>query len=155
MSARSRWSSVASGPPLGHCRGRSILRRSRLHFPCIWATHYKAEKCSRCMQSVARSGVARVSRVRASSLFTAGEAVCGRLCVVRSTCCELYLQRRMCAFIRFVRHVRGRWYDAEYARSIGGCYRIPKRPGQRTIWRDHWNVSACSVQEWCHLKSRI
>ena len=79
---------VAFGPQLAHCRGRSVLRGSRLQFPCIWATHYKAEWCSRCMQSVARSGDARVSCVRASSLFAAGKAVCGRLCVVRSTCSQ-------------------------------------------------------------------
>ena len=77
---------VASGPQFLHCRGRSVLRESRLHFPCIWATHYKAEECSRCMQSVARSGDARVSCVRESPLFAVGEAVCGRLYVVRSTC---------------------------------------------------------------------
>jgi hypothetical protein len=79
---------VASGPRLLHCRGRSVLRGSRLEFPCIWATHYKAEECSRCMQSVARSGDARVSCVRTSPLFAAGEAVCGRVCVVRPTCFE-------------------------------------------------------------------
>lgn len=74
---------VASGPRLLHCRSRSVLRRSRLQFPCIEATHCKAEECSRCMQSVARSGDARISCVRASPLFASQEAVCRRLCVAR------------------------------------------------------------------------
>ena len=34
---------VASGPSLVHCRGRGVLRGSRLQLPCIWASHYKAE----------------------------------------------------------------------------------------------------------------
>ena len=107
---------VASGPRLLHCRDWSVLRGSRLEFPCIWATHFKAEECSRCMQSVARSGDARVSCVRASPLFAAGEAVCGRLCVARSTCFEsLFTKTKFClyAYGQVQEHwMRIKWLDS-------------------------------------------
>ena len=107
---------VAFGPRLLHCRGRSLLRVSRLQFPCIWVTHYKAEECSRCMQSVARSGDARVSCVRKNSLFAAEEAVCGRVVVVRSTCFGgLFTKTHviLCAIRQEQeRQIRGEWYES-------------------------------------------
>ena len=137
---------VASGPRLAHCRGRSLRRGSRLQFPCIWVTHYKAEKCSRCKQSVARSGDARVSCVRASSLCAAGEAVCGRVCVVRLTCFESLFTKThvlsLCILSGTGTIDSSRWYDSNMCNGDAGFSFMPTRFDERTTWWDHWNVSA-------------
>lgn len=81
----------------------------RLQFPCFWAAHYEAEWCSRCMQSVARSGDARVSCVRTSPLFVPEEAASGRPSravanVLRKAC----LQRATSGFVKRVKLFRYR-----------------------------------------------
>lgn len=81
----------------------------RLQLPCSWAAHYEAEWCSRCMQSVARSGDAHVSCVRTISLFMPQEAASGQtsrsVANVLGNACP---QRPTGSFVQIVRYGRER-----------------------------------------------